>query len=573
MDRKIRIGVSKTIISLKPSDYRAAGGEAEIYTRAGQAYKMYHDPDTKMLPISKMAELDKIKNPQVILPREIIYDANTGKPLGYTTTFLDNVEPLVKLFTRTFKVDNNIDFQAVTELVKQMQSVVIDVHKAKCLIVDLNELNILVKVDPLPLVPWFIDTDSYSTPSFKATAIMDSVRDRRVSTYDKTGALHYNPDELSDWFSWSVLAFNLYTNIHAFRGSHPNYKPRDKQKQMDDGISVFHPGVRTPPNVNDFKVIPPRHLDWFKRVFFNGERGIPPAADSNVPLLVPTQIVTLKGTDKLDVIEISAYPDAVTSVYQFMGIYYVVTKSGIYANKKNIGNYKAKKALLACANDGAPILATQDGLTVSFSEIGRPAFGTIQSKDMFSRNGLIYTVTNGKMIENSFKSFGTKMIHTINAIENVSVTTSQIYDGCVIQDLLGKQYLTIPYKTGSSFSKHVPQLDGYRIVAAKSDKTVTVVLGEKAGKYNRFVIIFDRKYTDVQVRETKDVAYDEINFAVMDNGLCAHLASPSELELFVTAASCDVLTNPPLDSSMKLFTTSDGIFFVNGNSIHQLKKK
>jgi hypothetical protein len=572
MNQKVKL--SSGVVTITDKHYKAAGGEAAIYVNGGKAFKLYHDPATKQLPLKKMQELAAIGNSQVIIPQEIIYDPTTTKPLGYITSYVDDVEPLLKLFNRAFKDAENISFQMVNELVTQMQLVVTDVHKADCLIVDLNELNVLARVEPSKVIPFFIDTDSYSTPSFKATAIMDSVRDRRVSITDKQGVLHYNPDKESDWFSWSILAFWLYTNIHPYRGNHPNYKPKDKQKQMDDGISVFHKDVRTPVTVNPFKVIPSRHLDWFERVFLKGERGVPPLANSSIPLLVPTQMVTITGNDKIDVTEISAYTDAVTSVYQFMGIYYVTTKTKVYANKKEIGNYKAKKALLCCANDGTLIMATQNGNSITFGEMtSATPIGTIKSEDMFARNGCIYTVANSKLIENSFTSFSGKMIHRATELENISANSAKMYDGCVIQDLLGKKYLTLPYQKGNSFSKYIPQLDGFRVLSAKADKHIVVVMAEKGGIYYRFIFIFNKTYTDVQVREVKDVTYDEINFAVMDNGVCVLLASDTELELFAKADKCEVMSNPPFDSSMKLFTTSDGIFFINGNSIHQIKKK
>jgi len=574
MNQKIKIGSGGALLTITDKQYKASGGEASIYVHNGQAYKLYHDPVNKMLSSNKMQELNAIGNSQVVVPKEIIYDAGNGKALGYTTTFIDNAEPLLKLFTRTFKDANNISYQMINDLVKQMQIVVTDVHKSKCLIVDLNELNVLAKIESNNIVPWFIDTDSYSTPSYKATAIMDSVRDRRVSVVDKNGVLHYNPDESSDWYSWAILSFCLYTNIHPYRGNHQNYKPKDKQKQMNDGISVFHPGVRTPPSVNNFKLIPPRHLDWFKRVFLNNERGVPPLPDSVIPLLVPTQMVTINGNDTLNVSEILSYADTITSVYQFMGIYYVTTKSHIYSNSKEIGSHKSKKVLVCCADDGSIILANQTGCKITFSVVNDfVPIGSTISNDMFSRNGAIYTMGNGKLIENSFISFNNKVLHKFNEIENVSTTTSKMYDGCVIQDLMGKKYLTIPFKLNNSFSKYIPQLDGFRVISAKSDKNVTVILAEKAGVYHRFIIIFDRKFADFKVREVKDVAYDEINFAVMDNGLCILLSSQTELELFSSVDQVEVINNPPFDSSMKLFTTSDGIFFINGTSIHQIKRK
>jgi hypothetical protein len=575
MNKKVIVGGTKHVVTLQPSQYLAAGGEAEIYVNGSMVYKLYHDPAHKQLPLGKMKELSVITNPQVVIPKELIFDPKDGKPLGYTTRYVDDVEPLLKLFTKTFKDDNNVDFQMINRLVKEIQVVVNDVHAAQCLVVDLNELNILAELKPSTVIPWFIDTDSYSTPSFKATAIMDSVRDRRVTTYDKSGTMHYNPDIGSDWFSWSVLAFWLYTNIHPYRGRHAKYKPNEKAKQMDDGISVFHPGVGVPPCVNDFKVIPARHLDYFKRVFLNGERGVPPLPDSSAPLLVPTQIITIQGTDKLKVEQIAAYADNILAVTSIMGVYYVATKTHIYANTKEIGRHAAKKILLVSASDGTLVTAQQSlSNKIEFRILTQSdPVGTAQSNEMFARNNAFYTISKGKLVESSFTAFGNKMVHRVKEVENVSTTSAKMYNGCVIQDLLGKIYLTLPYKLGSCFSKHIPQLDGYRIVDAKAERNIVVVVGEKKGQFDRIIIIFNKAYDICDVRKVDNIAYDTINFTVMDNGLCVLLASDNELELFATAAQAETLTDPPFDATMRLFATSDGIFFVNGNSFHQLKRK
>jgi hypothetical protein len=574
MNQKVKIG-NGGVVTITDKSYKAAGGEAAIYVVNGMVYKLYHDPIHKQLPLQKMRELSAISNSQVVIPQQLIFDPKDGRPLGYTTRYIDNVEPLLKFFTKTFKTDNNIDNQMVNHLVKQIQLIVSDIHMAQCLVVDLNELNILAEIQPSNLIPWFIDTDSYSTPSFKATAIMDSVRDRKASIVDKNGVLHYNPTIESDWFSWSIIAFWLYSNIHAYRGTHPNYSPRDKQKQMDDGISVFHPGVRVPPCVNNFKIIPPRHLDWFKRVFLNGERGVPPLPDSSIPLLVPTQIVTIKGTDKLDVVDVASYDSSILAIHSIMGIYYVATKTHFYANKKEIGKHNSKKISLCSANDGSLIIAQQDiSNKIVFRDLTKAdPVGTASSNEMFCRNNAIYTMNRGKLVENSFLTLGSKTIHRACEIENLSVISAKMYDGCVIQDLLGKMFLTLPYKLGSCFSRHIPQLDGYRIVGAKADKNIIVVVGEKKGQYDRFIIIYDKHYTKHDVRKVDDVAYDTINFATMDNGLCVLLSSPTELELFAATSQYETLPDPPFDVTMKLFATSDGIFFINDNSFHQLKRK
>jgi hypothetical protein len=574
MAKKITVG-GRTV-TLTDNQYLAAGGEGEIYVNGGMAYKLYHDPNKKMLPLQKISELSGIRDAQVIIPKDILYDDKSGSPVGYTTNFVADAEALVKLFTRTFKDDNSITPLMIVELVKKMQSVTTAVHAAKCLIVDYNELNVLFQLTSTGgILPFYIDTDSYATPSFHATAVMDSIRDRTASYLDKANSLHYKPTEATDWFSWSILAFCLYTNIHPFRGNHPKYKPKDKAKQMDDGVSVFHPGVRVPPTVNNFNVIPPRHLDWFKQVFLKGERGVPPLADGIAPSTVPTQIVTIKGTDKLDVSELAAYSSPIVAIQYINGIFYVATKTHLYANGKEIGTHTARKIHIGAAPDGTPVFGQQDGSNkIAFRVLTNGAsVGTAIGTDMFVRNGAFYTMGHGKLTEHTFRSFGGKIIHIPSEIENVSTTSAKMYEGCVIQDLLGKKFLTLPYKQGNCFSRHIPQLDGYRIIGAKADKNVVVILGEKQGQYDRHVVVYKKDYSDFTYRKTEDVTYGPINFAVMESGLCILLSDTTEIELFATATQVETLKNPPFDETMPLFATPNGIFFINNNSLHQLKKK
>ena len=571
MNRKVKIGSG--IITLTDRHYLAGGGEGDVFVNGNKAFKIYHDK-SKSLPIQKIKELGLINQPNVVVPQEIIYDVQNGDVIGYVTDFINNTDPLLKYFTRTFKNDHNIDNTMILSLLKQMHHITQYIHSCNILVVDYNELNILVK-NSNGLIPYYIDTDSYQTPSFKSSAVMNSIMDRRCSK-TVNGHLVYNADEFSDWFSWGVLSFWILINIHPFRSNHPQYKPAQKMKQMDDNVSVFDPKSKLPPSVNPFNIIPKHLLDWYKFIFADtNNRSIPPLPDSMAPITVPTQIITIQGTDKLTVVEVATYSSNVLYVIQHMGINYAVTKTHICADKKEmIGWDKAQKVLLCPAPDGTIISATLKGTIVSFADIksGVP-FGTIQSKDVFQRNNAFYTMSAGKLIENTFTTFGNKTIHKVAELENVSQLTSTMYNGCIIQDLLGKKFITIPFKQGACFSKYIPNLDGFRVVDAKCDKNVAVVVAEKSGKYHRFIIVFDKNYQSFEIRETADISYDEINFAVLNNGFCILLSSPTELELFVKANQYETLPDPPLDANMELFTTQDGFFFLNGNSIYQLKRK
>jgi hypothetical protein len=293
-----------------------------------------------------------------------------------------------------------------------------------------------------------------------------------------------------------------------------------------------------------------------------------------VPLLVPTQIITITGTDKLNVEQVANCSSDIISVQQLLGVNYIVTKKFLYSGNNKVRDNNINQKVLFCPVAGGSMMtATKRGQTVEFAELNTNSkIETINSPDIFERNGAIYTVTNRSLIENTFSTIGTKIIHRIKSVENVSEVSAKMYDGCVIQNLLGKKYLTLSYAIGKAFSKYLIGLDSVRIIDAKSDKNVTVIIGEEKGKYNRYVVVFDKKYQTFEIRVDADISYDPINFAVLENGLCL-LLTENQIQLFSTANKYETLDNPPFDASMPLFATPKGFFFINGNTIHQLKRK
>ena len=573
MNKKVK--TSNGVIALTDKHFLAAGGEGSIYVNGGKAFKIYHDSH-KALSIQKIKELSVITDPHVITPKDIIYDVSTGEVLGYVTDFIDGVDPLLKFFTRTFKQDNNLSNSDILDLIKKMHLITSSIHSLNILIVDYNELNILVKNNG-GLNPYYIDTDSYQTPSFKSHAVMNSIMDRKCARHVH-GNLLYDPTIYSDWFSFGVLSFWTLTGIHPYRARHPKYKPNQCAQQMDDNISVFDPQSKLPPSVSSFSsVIPNRLLGWYMDVFKNGNRSIPPLPDGTLPVVVPTNIVIVKGNADVEVNEFCYYSDNIINVNEIMGIKYVTTKKHIYSDQKELVEYtnRPNKMLISSATDGTVIVSTLCGNTVTFSELIRKInIGSISANGMFLRNGLIYTIgTNGKLIENGFTTLGTKVIHRLKELENISVLSSKIYEGCVIQNLLGNYYLTLPYDKGMSFSKHITQLSGYRVIDAKCDRNVCVILAEKAGKYDKFVLVFAKDYSGYDVRVVKDVSVNNINFTVTEKGLCLLINEDGDLELFFTNNNIQVIKNPPIDISMKLISFGSEVLFINGNSLFSIKKK
>ena len=72
------------------------------------------------------------------------------------------------------------------------------------------------------------------------------------------------------------------------------------------------------------------------------------------------------------------------------------------------------------------------------------------------------------------------------------------------------------------------------------------------------------------VRTEADVAYEGINFTVLENGLCILLSGVNELQDFNGSAVHKVL-NPPIDANMRTSAKGGGVFFLNGNSVFAFK--
>src|SRR6478736_593639 len=188
-------------LMLKQSDYKAAGGEGVVYVKNGNAYKIYHDA-SKMIAVGKIQELSALTMPNILGPKDIIYHNNT--PVGFVMRYVSDTEFLCKLFTKGFRDKMGVTPDQINHLVKGMQDTLHEIHNKNILVVDYNEMNFLVNrgFDTV----YNIDVDSYQTPSYRATAIMESIRDRKVKSGKFT--------KESDWFSFATVAFQMYMGTH-----------------------------------------------------------------------------------------------------------------------------------------------------------------------------------------------------------------------------------------------------------------------------------------------------------------------------------------------------------------------
>jgi len=570
---KVYVKGDRSSTHLSQRDYVGAGGEGAIYAKGSVAFKVYHDPK-KMVPLGKIQELSAITDPRVVKPERVLTDAS-GHPLGYTMRFVQGAWSLCQMFPRAFRDRNGVTHDMTLELVRQLQESVQHVHQTGILIVDLNEMNFLVS-------KWFdgiycIDADSYQTRHFKATALMPSVRDWKCPLGDFT--------EMSDWFSFGVVSFQMFTGIHPFKGKHPEVK--GIEQRMQQGISVFNPGVRVPAAAYDFSLIPDSYRQWYEAVFEQGKRCPPPAEFGAVIIVMP-KVKSVTGTDLLDITEIGEFKGQVTGMWNDDQHLVVVTTDGVWLDGRQtlytapqsivgVGfSPRLGRAVLAQHNESVPILTD-----LTFKEEVSPGLSALE---VSSHDGRIYYRTVDSIYEIILTDTEGKVIASSRGVASTLEHASRLYPGVVVQNLLGATYVSLLSASGHAFQERLEELDEYRVIDARYDGAeipthnnggILMVVGEKGGQYDRLVFRFGNDLA-YDIRVVEDIQPTGLNFVVLDSGVCVCLNEDEHLELFSTrkgSPTVKTIEDPILGGDMILGKMGAQVIFARGNKVYRMKMK
>ncbi|MCP4221092.1 MAG: hypothetical protein GY765_41065 [bacterium] len=494
--------------------------------------------------------------------------------------YQEKVEYLCRLFVGSFKKSNRITPQDVVEIVKKMQIILQGIHKKNIQVVDYHEMNILV--DTVTLEPYHIDVDSYQTPRFNATAILDSVCDYQAPPGVFT--------ELTDWFSWGIVTFHLYTGIHPFKGRHPSYKPGELLTRMRNGVSVFDRDVRLPKSCRDFSVIPQAHLEWYKKVFADGERCIPPLPGT-ILFSGSSQRSTGTGSGDLQlpgnftVALLQAYPSPISGVVSWNGRNYVITADGVYRKEHRLISIKDRKTQLLLAGVATqshggraggsgksfeePAVAVKDGDMVTFFDIGGDAGGRISARDMMACNNHIYTLGNGYLVENRFEKMG-KVKHLPTPVASVPGSAVKLFNGVGIVDLFGRKKLLLPIGTGKCVTVEVAELEAYRVVEALREKNYVLLVGEKNGEFHRIILHFNDRFNTYNTRIDSPIDVRDIHFIVKSDGLALLVKDNDMLEMFYDLSGPSKEISFALGSSCKLFDGGGKTLCADGNKLYSV---
>jgi hypothetical protein len=552
-------------VSLGQGDFVAQGGQGSVYAKGNMAYKIYADP-AGMIPVAKIQELSVLALPTIIRPQDVLLD-RSNVPVGYTMARVKDAHALCQVFTRAFRDRHNLTPDRMLALVRKLQEGVQHVHDRNMLIVDLNEMNFLVteNVGSNDANVLFIDVDSYQTPGFKATALMDSVRDR------------HNPgnqfSEDTDWFSFGVVSFQMFIGIHPYKGKHPTLA--DMDARMWQNVSVLNKDVSVPKVCYPFDVIPQAYLHWYRAVFEQGKRCAPPF-DLNAPIVLTPVVQRITGSAQLAIQMLGVFPAPLVLPLPNAGPLCGVTTQGLIMRGKQIlADSNARIVLTPRMN--TLLAASLRGGKVRFYDVthDRALPAEFDADAIMTYQDRLYIKNGMGLYEVEFVEFGSGPQLALKTVGNALPNATQLFEGVVTQNLLGAQYVSVFPRPGTCHSVRVRELDGHRIVDARFDNNVLMLIGARNGAYHKFILRFDAAYTAYDVRVVPDVVFEGLNFVTLDNGVCVHVNEKEELELFSNckgATGVKIITDAAIQGA-QLFKNGTQVLFSKGDTLYSMSMK
>ena len=539
-------------VLLTPNDHLATGGEGAVYAKAGRVYKVYLDP-AKALRAGmdrKVAELAKLRHPGIAAPTGLLRDKK-GEFLGLALPLVAG-EALCRAFTNGWRDQNQFGASETGQTVQRMREVTLFAHQHRALMVDANEMNWLLNGTQ----PVAIDVDSWQLPGFPATAIMQSVRDFSQNSFS----------EGSDWFAWAVVTFTLWTGIHPYKGTHPDFPRGALEPRMRAMASVFDPRVRLPGAARPVSEIPPALRAWYEQVFQSTERTPPPSPQAGAvgaqtaPRLRVTQ--TLSGTLKLE--RLGNAGGRVLAAFNG----FVLAKQ---AGAVQLWDAVAKAAVRKAAQEDLSALLRQDAavLRTGFGRImvrldraaglvratdldsGETASLACRGERLWQSAGRVFAVVPGVsngLLELDVSKLGARIVVSVRHQWPVAALSTQLLRGVFVQDCLGAPFVGALEGEGL-LQAPAPQLRGYRIVEGfgasaqniwltgmrKADgQTVRLQLAFTAGSFS----VVDEQVVDSL---TLDVAANAAGVCVLRDGADLLVAKGSAQKRLATSGLSEEL--------------------------------
>jgi hypothetical protein len=505
------------------------------------------------------------------VPKEIVYNAK-NIPVGFTMDWVKQTQPLCRLFTNDFRNRHQITADKTLKLVEKLKETICFIHQNHCLIVDGNEFNYLVD-DCNFVMPYFIDVDSYQTPGFPATAVMNSIRDPLAKKFN----------ELSDWYAFAVVACQLFVGIHPYKGRHPRYHKHELEKRMKDHVSIFNPAVTCPPATRDFNLIPSGYRNWFNAVFEEGKRIVPPQLLSGQTVRSMIARPSVKKINKAGYFNIKCireFPEPILRHRTVYGMGITFTRNHLYVDHRSF-SAKPENEVVFTQNRLSPVLVSvdQNFLKTRSLDNRKILSQVLKAQKIMTIGNTLYVKNEDQLSQVVFVDHNEMILQTVSQTWSIMPNSAEMFDGMLVQNVLGQPFLVIPVPQsgdkGQCIVKHLPELEGCRVISAGHDNGVVVLNVHKESKYQRFVIKFDARYQKYDCRIIEDIDQTAVNFVTLSTGITVMIADDI-IEVFdhrYDRPDIKQINDKLLSDNINLARDNDRVLYYSDNRLFQIRMK
>jgi tRNA A-37 threonylcarbamoyl transferase component Bud32 len=544
-----------------------SGGEGTVYLLNDKAFKIYHEK-SKMIPIGKFRELNKIKNKNVIKPQELIYDEYKNI-IGYTMKSIYNTVPLSRLITTDYQKNNNISHSDLITVISNIKNIIDSIHKDKCMVVDINDSNILVNHK---LEVFFIDVDSYKTENYPATALQDFAKDFNVKDYKFT--------ELSDWFSFGLLSTKILLGIHPYMGRWHKYKKREKENTLEyrsiNNISIFNKDVVFPKTVRSFSFIPKNYYIWFLDIFEKGKRIKPPEKLGDFFNSVDDLILDIQSHISFKKVLDNKYK--INNIFEGFRNQVILSDNNIYFQNKYIqlkGNYNS---IMFNNNDEPMIFKINknkqiESFNISTNKI--KIYEQIIADNIYVFNNVIYAINKDNFMSLNLINLNEGFL-TIKSSFSIMPYASQIFNNCIHQNIMNKSFFYLIHDKNTIPLIKIKELDGLNIVNAKYKNNILIVNYKNNFNYTNMIIKINKSLDKYKIiyKEENDVS--NINFTVNDKGVACFIPEDDKMLLLFNYFENDnirEIKDKNIKTNMNLYSYFSNINMFINNEIYQISLK
>lgn len=554
-------------VLLTEGDYVTAGGQGKIYRKGGIVYKVYTSPIDPSFE-KKLKFLSCLKKDNIVSPKDVLYSPS-GAPVGYTMNFIDNVSSLALFLTKSFQQRNGIDGKHLEGIFLNMSETIRYIHDKKITLVDGNELNYVVSnLDWI--TTYFLDVDSYSSAEFPPQVIMPTIKDYRRDDYSTE----------TDWYSFAVLMFQLYTGIHPYLGYHPKYNfivdaagNRQKAENIPDRrknlVSVYDKDVKYPGFVK-LGQVPDNLAEWFHEVFDKGAYPPPPTQVTGKPA---AQTVVSYSTGLKESLR-AEYGSAILAVRVVNGCLLVTTDEGYTMDSGESAKRAFSQELPLVYQDGGKVAicsVTKEPDCLIFRNGAKdqrlrvPGIGKIS----IIKNRL-FGIVEDRLMEFSVGNYTKELAPCQSWM--VLPNATRFFPGMAYCDVFGNAKLYIPEEVAGKpalFVVDLPELNGRRILDAFYERGTVIAVSQFNGKYERTLAKFDEKFVKATVLQ-EECQLHEVNAVTLSSGMSVSYDGEN---IEMSGAGVTSRRLVPVDTDLTLAHIGNKVLGYRGNRLYELTLK